>query len=305
MAATYRRADGYSSSTLAPASASRSVATILSSVNRDFSLEFSWVENSTFDRPEISRGLRDHHNRSGHSKNDPRDRWTQRPASAGDSSEFVLRVASRFAGCIIVAGGCMKSLHRSDLLSWSCFDEKRNVDFCSVAWIRPGGNVLIDPLPMTEHDRAHLASLGGATLIIITNSDHTRGAQGLAQELRATLCGPRAERGSFPLQCEHWLGDGDEPVPGLHVLEMHGSKTPGELALFLERTTLITGDLVRGHMGGKLNLLPDAKLTDRARAIASVQRILDAYPDIETVLVGDGWPVFHDGRRALAALCGR
>ncbi len=68
---------------------------------------------------------------------------------------------------------------------------------------------------------------------------------------------------------------------------------------------LITGDLVRGHMGGKLNLLPDAKLTDHAQAIASVQRILDAYPDIETVLVGDGWPVFHDGRRALAALCGR
>ena len=199
----------------------------------------------------------------------------------------------------------MKSLHRPDLLGWSRFDEKRNVDFCGVAWIRPGGNVLIDPLPMTEHDRAHLAALGDATLIIITNSDHTRGAQALAQELRATLCGPRAERGSFPFPCEHWLGDGDEPVPGLHVLEMHGSKTPGELALVLERTTLITGDLVRGHMGGKLNLLPDAKLTDHAQAIASVERILDAYPDIETVLVGDGWPVFHDGRRALAALCGR
>ena len=91
----------------------------------------------------------------------------------------------------------MKSLHRPDLFGWSHFDEKRNVDFCGVAWIRPGGNVLIDPLPMTEHDRAHLAALGGATLIIITNSDHTRGAQGLAQELRATLCGPRAERGSF------------------------------------------------------------------------------------------------------------
>jgi hypothetical protein len=30
---------------------------------------------------------------------------------------------------------------------------------------------------------------------------------------------------------------------------MAGSKTPGELALILEKTTLITGDLVRGHMG--------------------------------------------------------
>src|SRR4029434_10496869 len=137
-----------------------------------------------------------------------------------------------------------------------------------------------------------------AALIIITNSDHTRGAQNLAQELRATLCGPRAEGEGFPVPCERWLGDGDEPMPGLRVLEMHGSKTPGELALVLERTTLITGDLVRGHMGGKLNLLPDAKLTDHAQAIASVQHILAAYPDLETFLVADGGPVFHHARRA-------
>jgi hypothetical protein len=197
----------------------------------------------------------------------------------------------------------MKLLHRPDLYAWSRFDEARNIDFCSVAWVRPGGNVLIDPLPMSEHDRAHLEALGGATLIIVTNSDHTRGAQELAPQLRATLCGPRAEQGSFPFPCERWLGDGDEPIPGLRVLEMLGSKTPGELALVLESRTLITGDLVRGHMGGRLNLLPDAKLGDRAQALASVKRIVDEYPQVDTVLVGDGWPIFHDGARALAALC--
>ena len=198
----------------------------------------------------------------------------------------------------------MKRLHRPDLFAWSSFDESRNIDFCSVAWVRPGGNVLIDPLPMSEHDREHLEGLGGATLIVVTNSDHARGAQGLAQQLRATLYGPRAERDSFPLPCDHWLGEGDEPAPGLRVLEMQGSKTPGELALVLEKTTLITGDLVRGHVGGSLNLLPDAKLADRARAVASVKRIIDEYPQIEAVLVGDGWPIFHDGARALAAIAG-
>jgi glyoxylase-like metal-dependent hydrolase (beta-lactamase superfamily II) len=196
----------------------------------------------------------------------------------------------------------MKRLHRPDLFAWSQFDESRNIDFWSVAWIRSDGNILFDPLPMTGHDRAHLASLGGAAMIVITNSDHTRGGQKLAQEFRATLYGPRAERGTFPFPCERWLGDGDELVPGLRVLEMHGSKTPGELALVLKGTTLITGDLVRGHIAGELNLLPDAKLKDRAQAIASVGRIVDGYPDIEAVLVGDGWPLFHAGRRALAAL---
>jgi hypothetical protein len=32
---------------------------------------------------------------------------------------------------------------------------------------------------------------------------------------------------------------------------------------------------------------------------------LREHPEIETVLVGDGWPIFQDGQRALAALCGR
>jgi len=198
----------------------------------------------------------------------------------------------------------MKRLHRPDLFAWSCFDESRNIDFCSVAWVRSGRNVLIDPLPMSEHDRAHLESLGGATLIVVTNSDHVRGAQSLAQRFRATLYGPRAERDSFPLPCTHWLGEGDEPTPGLRVLEMQGSKTPGELALVLEKTTLVTGDLIRGHVGGTLNLLPDAKLADRTRAVASVKRIVNEYPQIEAVLVGDGWPVFHDGAKALAAIAG-
>jgi hypothetical protein len=198
----------------------------------------------------------------------------------------------------------MKLLHRPDLFAWSCFDERRNIDFWSVAWVRSGGNVLVDPLPMSEHDRAHLERLGGAMLVIVTNSDHTRGAQSLAQQLGAALCGPRAERDGFPLPCDRWLGEGDEPVPGLRVLEMQGSKTPGELALVLEDTTLITGDLVRGHVGGALNLLPDTKLADRTRALASVKRIIDEYPQIEAVLVGDGWPIFRDGARALGAIAG-
>ena len=48
--------------------------------------------------------------------------------------------------------------------------------------------------------------------------------------------------------------------------------------------------------------MPEAKLTDRAQAVASVSRILREHPEIETVLVGDGWPIFHDGQRARGTL---
>ena len=195
----------------------------------------------------------------------------------------------------------MKSTHRADITCWTSFDAARNLDFHGYAWIRPGGNVLIDPMPMSEHDLAHLHALGGAAWIVITNSDHTRGAAQLAKHFGARLAGPAAERAGFPLACARWLDEGDEVAPGMKVLRLEGSKTPGEIALLLEGGTLFCGDLVRAHVAGRLNLLPDAKLADRAQAVASVQR-LAAIDGVEAVLVGDGWPIFRDGGRALREL---
>lgn len=195
----------------------------------------------------------------------------------------------------------MKRLHREDLYGWSVFDPARDIDFHSVLWCRPGGNVAIDPLPMSDHDRAHLDALGGVRWVVVTNSDHIRDAGWMADVYRATTLGPRCESATFPLHCDHWLADEVDVVPGLEALEMRGSKTPGELALLLQDTTLITGDLVRCHLGGRLALLPDDKLTDRAAALASVRQ-LSYLPRVEAVLVGDGWPLFSGGRAALQTL---
>jgi hypothetical protein len=203
----------------------------------------------------------------------------------------------------------MKSLHRPDLYSWAVFDPERNVDFNGVAWIRPDGNVLIDPVSLSDHDLAHLKSLGGAAWIVITNSDHIRATQEIAQWSGATIAAPVGEKTTFPLtdlgvtdpEQIHWLDDGDEVVPGLQAIALHGSKTPGELAFVLEDTTLITGDLVRAHQAGRLMILPDAKLQNRGDAVASVHK-LAKLPTIEAVLVGDGWSVFRNGSDRLQEL---
>ena len=50
----------------------------------------------------------------------------------------------------------MKQLHRPGLFAWSTFDESKNIDFNGTLWVREGGNVVIDPMPMTPHDQAHL-----------------------------------------------------------------------------------------------------------------------------------------------------
>ena len=195
----------------------------------------------------------------------------------------------------------MKALHRPDLYGWSHFDEARNLDFHSTLWVRPGGNIAIDPLPLSAHDTAHVRSLGGVAWVLLTNSEHLRAARELVATFGARLAGPRAEEPTFPVRCERWLSEGESLVPGLVALELHGSKTPGELALLLEETTLVTGDLIRGHVGGRLNLLPAGKLKEGARAHASVRALL-AWPRLEAVLVGDGWPVFRHGRQALEEL---
>jgi hypothetical protein len=195
----------------------------------------------------------------------------------------------------------VKRLHRADLWGWSVFDEGRNIDFNSVLWVQPRGNIVIDPLPLSPHDRAHIDALGGVATIVITNSDHVRGTEELATGTRARVLGPAAERAKLLLRCDGYLADGEEVAPGLVALALQGSKTPGELALVMEGSTLITGDLVRAHRGGGLDLLPDAKLADRDAALGSLRRLADL-PGIEAVLVGDGWPVFRDGGRALREL---
>ncbi len=193
----------------------------------------------------------------------------------------------------------MKRLHRDDLYGWSVFDERLNIDFHSILWVRPEGNVVIDPLPLSEHDRSHLEQLGSVSTIVLTNSDHTRASKCLAENTGARILGPVDERSQ--LECDDWLNDGDMVVPGLVVMTLNGSKTPGELALLLEETTLITGDLIRAHEAGRLCLLPDPKLSDKEMAVASLRRLADL-PRIEAVLLGDGWPVFRGGAQALAEL---
>ncbi|MFM2060531.1 MAG: hypothetical protein RLZZ507_201 [Cyanobacteriota bacterium] len=195
----------------------------------------------------------------------------------------------------------MKSLHRPDLYTWSCFNPTRNIDFNGFAWIRPEGNILIDPVALSNHDWNHLESLGGVVWIVLTNSDHLRAAKEIANQTYSKIAGPVAEKENFPIVCDRWLSDGEELVPGLKVMELQGSKTPGEIALLLEETTLIIGDLVRSPSADTLTILADNKLLHREQAIASVRRLAEL-TKVQAVLVGDGWSVFRDGRERLQEL---
>ena len=195
----------------------------------------------------------------------------------------------------------MKLLHKDNLYCWSEFNEDRNIDFHGYLWVRAEGNVVFDPLPLTHHDENHLKSLGGVTYIIISNSDHIRNAEKLAEQTGAQVWGPGGEAKGFPIKCTKWLNDGDKVLEGLDIYSLSGSKTHEELAFLIEGETLITGDLVRAHSGGKLCMLPDTKLINTEEAKGSVKR-LAAIRGVKAILPGDGWPIFRDGEQVLSEL---
>lgn len=195
----------------------------------------------------------------------------------------------------------MKSLHKTNLFCWSQFDEDRNIDFHSYFWVRDQGNIVFDPLPITQHDHDHMHSLGGVSHIIISNSDHIREAENLAKATGADIWGPAEEQASFPIKCSKWLSESSGLCEGLDVYCLSGSKTDGELAFVIDGDTLITGDLIRAHTGGELCMLPDAKLQDIDKARDSVKRIA-GIRGVKAILPGDGWPVFKNGEKALSKL---
>ena len=198
----------------------------------------------------------------------------------------------------------MKKLHKDNLFCWSEFNEERNIDFHSYLWVRESGNVVIDPLPISQHDLMHLRALGPLKYILITNSDHIRDAGALKELTGAEILGPSQEKNSFPLPCSQWISESFDGIEELEVIELSGSKTKGELAFLIEGKTLVTGDLIRAHEGGRLCLLPDGKLKDKAAAKKSVEKLL-FLKGVEAVLPGDGWPIFTEGERALQDLLAR
>ena len=73
------------------------------------------------------------------------------------------------------------------------------------------------------------------------------------------------------------------------------------MAILIDETTLVTGDIIRCHEGGRLCMLPEEKLKNRELAVNSIKRIA-AIKSIEAVIPGDGWPIFKNGHDALIEL---
>ena len=109
----------------------------------------------------------------------------------------------------------MKQLIFDDIYSWSIFSEMRQIDFNGHLWVRPEGNVLIDPVPMIDSDLNQFDELGGASLIVLTNQDHEREAEFFRERTGAAIVIHEADAAALEVAADRQITDGEEIVPGL------------------------------------------------------------------------------------------
>jgi uncharacterized cupin superfamily protein/glyoxylase-like metal-dependent hydrolase (beta-lactamase superfamily II) len=184
------------------------------------------------------------------------------------------------------------------LFTWSVWQPERNVYFNSHFVKRDAGNVVVDPLAAPDADLAQMESLGGVSLVIVTNRDHERKARDFASRFKAKIA---ASEGDAPLlsgPVDVVLRAGDEPFDGAVVVAFEGLKSPGEIALALPKhRAAIVGDALWGDPAGSVRMLPDDKLIDARRAVLSLRGLWALR--LETLLVGDGQSIMAGADRII------
>lgn len=187
----------------------------------------------------------------------------------------------------------------SGVALWSAWQPDRNLFFNSFFIEAPDGNLLIDPLPLTDGDAEEIERQGGAAWIAVTNRDHERDARAIAARFGAKMVTSEVEAPLCSGAFDRTVADGDD-VCGGRVVALDGLKTAGEFALaFPERKALVVGDALWGVPAGALRLVPDEKLADPAVATLSLRRLCRYRP--EHLLLGDGACIFGHAHRALWA----
>ncbi|MBK8976047.1 MAG: MBL fold metallo-hydrolase [Planctomycetes bacterium] len=196
----------------------------------------------------------------------------------------------------------MKSTRLPGLHTWSEFQPDRRIDFNGFLWVRPGGSLLVDPLPASDAVARRATELGGARFVLVTNADHWRATDAWREHTGATVLAPTVERerlGGRAARVDRWFDHrGELPAElrdDVDVRWIAGGKSARECVLYLEPLrALLFGDVVRSHESGRLRLLPDDKLADPARVRQDVLALRDVH--LEAVLLGDGDSLFTGAR---------
>lgn len=188
--------------------------------------------------------------------------------------------------------------HALDVYGWSRFQPERGYDFSGTALVAGDAVLLVDPVPATDDELAALRKLGRRFEIVLLNADHERDAASFARLFDAPVRVARPDLESLRLTGATPLDDGAALAGGWLFRILPDLKTPGESVLFHPgRRLCVLGDALIADPATGLRLVPLARLPDRLKALASLERL--AALDFDGLLFGDGFSLPSGGREAL------
>ena len=176
------------------------------------------------------------------------------------------------------------------------YDAQVKADLYSTAIATRAGSFLIDPIASTAQALDLLDGAEPAVGIIVTNENHARASDQLAQQLRLPIYADPAAKivGALPTA-------EIAPASGLTIIPVAGAPA-GEVALHDARSggTLIIGDALINFGSHGFDLLP-AKYCANAKLMRRSLRALLDY-EFERMLFAHGTPICANARSRLIAL---
>jgi glyoxylase-like metal-dependent hydrolase (beta-lactamase superfamily II) len=176
--------------------------------------------------------------------------------------------------------------------TWSRYSDRLGYDLNGYYLSSDAGNLLVDPPGMTDDEADEIESLGEPQLLVITNHTHWRQTPDLLARWDVPVAAHEVEVPRLP-RVDRTLSDGERLPGGWQVLFVPG-KSRGEIALYTgeDGGILLVGDTLIGEPAGRVRLLPDEKIEDKAALLESLRRI--AGLELEILLVGDGQSILSD-----------
>lgn len=189
----------------------------------------------------------------------------------------------------------------TDIFTWSWFSEPHGYNFNGYLVSASPENLCIDPVEPGEDALTELKRRG-VSRILLTNRNHSRAANRVRSETKATTIihpadAPHARSQGTEIDGEIRVGEKIGPLTSLGV----PGKSPGEVAFhWPERKILIVGDSVIGNPPARCGLLRESVMDDPERLRQSVRELLAV--DFDILLVGDGEPILKGAKERLAEL---
>jgi glyoxylase-like metal-dependent hydrolase (beta-lactamase superfamily II) len=187
------------------------------------------------------------------------------------------------------------------LAIWHAFDRSVKADLFSTALSTSQATFLIDPIPIDSVTLTQLQVRSPIAAIIVTNQNHWRAADPLAEQLNVPVFAHASAQLEKAAPSFISASANKKICDELEVIEIDGG-APGEIALFSESDggTIIVGDALINFDPYGFTFLPAKYCVDHRQMQRSLQQLGSCH--FERLFFSHGFPILSGASGRLQAL---